>query len=182
MVIVVPFAVAETNRGTALSPALPARRLAKFGSALPEPSSSTGPLVGWSKRTVSRSSAVTADSSAAVTVLPEMATEEPVPRMVRIDPVFVAVTVNALPAGLDVVFSALSKVTVSVLPSTFAPTTRDGSTVTVTVSVVRTSVASPSVSENVRSVELLTEGAVNAGVAEVASSSVTAGPAVCVHA
>jgi len=70
-------------------------------------------------------------------------------------------------------------------PSTDALFTRgrdtDGSTVTVTVS-VWVLVPSLTVSENVRSVELLTDGAMNAGVAEVASSSVTLGPPVCVHA
>ena len=38
------------------------------------------------------------------------------------------------------------------------------------------------VSENVSSVRVVTTGAVNAGVAVVALSSVTVGPAVCVHA
>ena len=111
-----------------------------------------------------------------------METEEPVPRMMRLDPGFVAVTVNALLAGLDVVFSALSKVTVSASSSTDALTTRDGSTVTVTVSASVTCVPCWTVSENVRSVWLLTDGAVNAGVAEAASSSVTGGPPVCVQA
>ena len=92
-----------------------------------------------------------------------------------------AVTLNALLAGLDIVSSALSKVTVSAVPFTVAPTTRDGSTVTVTVSVALY-VPAETVSENVRSVELLTEGAVNAGVAEAASSSVTVVPPVCAHA
>ena len=53
-----------------------------------------------------------------------MATDEPVPRMSRLPtPVFVAVTVNALLAGLDVASSALSKVTFSAVPSTVALTT-----------------------------------------------------------
>ena len=109
-----------------------------------------------------------------------MATSEPVPRMMRLGS-FVVVTVNAWLAGLDVASSALSKVTVSAVPSTVALTTRDGSTVTVTVS-ASLYVPASTVSENVRSVELLTEGAMNAGVADDASSSVTTGPPVCVHA
>ena len=104
------------------------------------------------------------------------------PRMVRLgSPSFLTVTLNALLGGREFGSSALSKVTVSAVPSTVAPTTRDGSTVTVTVSVALYSPTS-TVSENVRSVELLTEGAVNAGVADVASSSVTVVPLVCVHA
>ena len=53
---------------------------------------------------------------------------------------------------------------------------------TATVSASLDDVPSLTVSENVRSVELDTDGARNAGVAEVASSSATAGPPVCVHA
>ena len=110
-----------------------------------------------------------------------MATDAAVPAMVRLEPAFRAVTVNALPAGFDVASSAVSKVTLSSSPSTFALFTRDGSTVTVTVS-VGGFIASPTASEKVRGVELVTDGAMNAGVAEVASSSVTVGPRVCVHA
>ena len=59
---------------------------------------------------------------------------------------FEAVTVNALLAGLEVkvVLSAASKVTVSTSPPTEALTTRDGSTVTVTVSAVAGGLPSPS--------------------------------------
>ena len=52
-------------------------------------------------------------------------------------------------------------------------------TVTVSVSLF---VPSLTVSEKVRAVELLTDGAMNVGVAEAASSSATVGPAVCVQA
>ena len=110
-----------------------------------------------------------------------MATAALAPAMARAAPGFVAVTVNALLAGLDVASSAVSKVAVSVDPSTDALVIRDGSTVTVTVSRTN-SVPSLTVSENVRSVELATEGAMNAGVAEAASSSAAAGPAVCLQA
>ena len=128
-----------------------------------------------------RSSAATASLSVAVTVLPEMETSAFVPAISRLEPVFRACTVNALLWGLDVVFSAVSKVTVSVAPFTLALAIRDGSTVTVTVSLVVT-VPSLTVSENVRAVELLTGGAMNTGVADVASSSATFGPAVWVQA
>ena len=101
--------------------------------------------------------------------------------MVRIEPDFEAVTVNALLAGFEFVFSAVSKVTLSLVPSTFALFTRDGSTVTVTVSSLVV-VPSLTVSEKVRSVWVLTDGAMNAGVDELASSSITVGPAVCDHA
>ena len=130
---------------------------------------------------MSRSPAATAAPSVAVTVLPEIATDAVLPAMLRLEPTLLAVTVNALPAGFDVASSVVSKVTLSSSPSTFALFTRDGSTVTVTVS-VRVFVPSLTVSENVRAVELRTEGAMNAGVAEVASSSATFGPPVCVQA
>ena len=45
-----------------------------------------------------------------------------------------------------------------------------------------TKVSSETLSENVRAVGLVTTGAVNAGVADAAPSSVTVGPAVWVHA
>ena len=110
-----------------------------------------------------------------------MDTDAAVPAMVRLDPAFRAVTVKALPAGFDVASSVVSKVTLSSSPSTFALFTRDGSTVTVTVS-VSVFVPSRTVSENVRAVELRTDGAMNAGVAEVASTSATVVPPVCVQA
>ena len=44
----VPFAVAEANRGPVLSPALPAGRSAKLGSAALVLSLSTGSLAGLS--------------------------------------------------------------------------------------------------------------------------------------
>ena len=128
-----------------------------------------------------RSSAAAAALRVTVTAAPEMATDAAVPAMLRLDPDFVAVTVNALPAGVDVASSAVSKVTTSSSPSTVARVTRVGSTVTVTVSVTLI-VPSLNVSEKVRSVRLLTGGATNTGVGEVVSSSATVGPAVCVQA
>ena len=110
-----------------------------------------------------------------------MDTAAPVPAMERLDPAFEAVTVKALPSGFDVASSAASKVTLSSSPSTDALFTRDGRTLTVTVS-VSLFVPSRTASENVRSVRLRTDGAMNAGVAEVGSSSATVGPAVCVQA
>ena len=111
-----------------------------------------------------------------------METSALVPAMLRLDPVFVAATVNALPAGRDVLSSAISKVTVSADPFTDALAIRDGSTVTVTVSASLKSVPFLTVSENVKSVWLCTDGAMNTGFAAVASSSATLGPAVCVQA
>ena len=49
-----------------------------------------------------------------------MVTGAAVPPMVRLVPDFEAVTVNALLAGFDIVFSAVSKVTVSTSPVTDA--------------------------------------------------------------
>ena len=61
--------------------------------------------------------------SVAVTLLPAMETNALAPAMVRLDPAFVAITANALLAGLALVLSAVSKMTLSAFPSTRAAVT-----------------------------------------------------------